>query len=44
MVGARKLKKGGVIYELNDVAAAEWLRREKAAFVEGFGGTSIVKE
>jgi len=43
MVGAIELKKGGVIYELNGTVVAEWLRREKDAFAEGFGGTSIMK-
>jgi len=44
VVGARKLRKGGVIYELNSAEAARWLRREKAAFTVGVGGTSVVKE
>ena len=44
IVGACKLRNGGVVYELNTLAAAAWLRQAKASFMEKFGGTSIVKE
>ena len=44
MIGARKLRNGGVMYELSDPEAAKWLRWECAAFVVNFGGTSVLKE
>ena len=44
MIGARKLRNGGVVYELSDLEAAKWLRWERATFVVNFGGTFMLKE
>src|SRR5882724_198543 len=44
MIGARKLRNGGVVYELSDPEAAKWLRWECVAFVVNFGGMSMLKE
>jgi len=41
-IRVKRLKNGGVVYELNSTEAAAWLRKEKAAFIEGFGGESMV--
>src|SRR5882724_303942 len=43
-MGVRKLRNGGVVYELNTPVVAAWLRQAKASFMEKFGGMSIVKE
>src|SRR5882724_11038378 len=43
-VGAKKLGNGGVVYELDKQETADWVRREKAAFMAGFGGTAVVRE
>src|SRR5882724_5764056 len=44
MIGVRKLRNGGVVYELSDPEAAKWLRWEHAVFVVNFGGMSVLKE
>ena len=44
MIGARKLRNGGVVYELSDPEAAKWLRQESAAFAVNFRGRSVLKE
>src|SRR5882724_8979917 len=44
MIGARKLRNGGVVYELSDPEAAKWLRWECVAFTVNFRGMSVLKE
>jgi len=44
VVGVRRLWNGGILYELDTPEVAMWLRREKGTFMEGFGGSSIMKE
>ena len=44
MIGVRKLRNRGVVYELSDPEAAKWLRWEHAAFAVNFGGMSVLKE
>jgi len=43
-VGAKRLHNGGVVYKFDSPETATWLHKEKTAFVESFGGTSVVKE
>jgi len=43
-VGTRKLRNGGVVYELNSTEAAQWVRSEKTTFTDGFGGASVIRE
>jgi len=43
-VEAKKLCNGGVVYELNSTEAAHWVRLEKTAITDGFGGMSVVRE
>ena len=44
-VGAQKLRNGGVLLQLNSVAAADWLRQSKVmkSFLSHLGGTSVLK-
>lgn len=44
--GAKKLKNGGVVYEMNSAEAATWLRGEAVmkSFLAKFGGTSVIKD
>jgi len=42
-VGARKLNNSGVVYELDKLKMANWVRREKKTFMAGFGGTLVVR-
>src|SRR5882724_4769795 len=42
-VGAKKLRNGGVVFELGDNVMAQWVRKEKATFTSAFGGTSVVR-
>jgi len=44
MVGGKKLRDSGVIYEACSVEAAKWLRGARLTFAEKFGGTSVVKD
>jgi len=44
VVGVKKLHNGGVVFELNNVETAQWVRVEKTAFTDNFGGTSLVRE
>jgi len=44
MVGAKKLRNGGMVYELCSIAVAKWLRGEWEAFIVSFGGTLVVKD
>ena len=44
MIGVRKLRNGGVVYELSNPEAAKWLGWECAAFAVNFGGISMLKE
>lgn len=43
---ARKLKNGGILYELNTVEAVEWLAKPdvRAAFLDKFGTGAMVKD
>lgn len=43
-IGAKKLKNGGVIYEMDSKETASWIREEKEAFMANFSGNAIVKE
>lgn len=44
--GARKLKNGGVIYDMDTPAAASWLKSDGVmqSFLTKYGGTSIIKD
>lgn len=44
-VAARKLRSGGIIYQLESVASAVWLRTPEVmvSFMAHFGGTSIIR-
>ena len=44
VVGEKKLNNGGVVYELDKSETTSWVRREKATFMAGFGGTVVVRE
>lgn len=44
MIGAKRLKNGGILYELNSSGAAQWIRQERECFEKHFGGTSIIKD
>ncbi|TDL17161.1 hypothetical protein BD410DRAFT_730406 [Rickenella mellea] len=45
-LAARRLKNGGVVYDMSTPKAAAWLKSKDVmkAFLESFGGTSIIKE
>jgi len=43
-VGAKQLCNGGIVYELNNLATAQWIRKEKLTFMDGYGGMLIVRE
>ena len=43
-VSVKKLCNRGVVFELNSVETAWWLKMEKTAFKNSFGGTSVVRE
>jgi len=32
------------VYKLSNLEVAKWVSKEKAAFAEGFGGTSVIKD
>jgi hypothetical protein len=44
-VGAQRVRSGAIVFHLNTVAAAEWIRmpRRMGTFLEKMGGTSIFK-
>ncbi|CAA7269137.1 unnamed protein product [Cyclocybe aegerita] len=45
LVGARKMRNGGVLLEMNTVEGAKWLREVGTeGFLERMGGTSVVTE
>jgi len=44
VVGARKLSNSGVVYELDKLETANWVRKEKNVFTAGFGGTAVMRE
>ena len=44
MVGTKKLNIGGVVYELNKLETTSWVRKEKATFMTGFGGSAIMRD
>ena len=44
MLGARKLRNGGVLYELNNAKAATWLQNKKVTFIEQYGAMLVMKE
>ena len=43
-LGAKRLRNGGVVYEFDSPETATWLRRDRTAFTEKFGGMSIVRD
>jgi len=43
-VGAKKLNNGGIVYNLDKLETASWVRREKNAFMARFGGTAVVRD
>jgi len=43
-VGAKKLNNGGIVYNLDKMETASWVRREKNAFMARFGGTAVVRD
>jgi len=44
VVGARQLRNGGVLYELNNAKAATWLQNKKVTFIEQYGAMLVMKE
>src|SRR5882724_4361192 len=44
VIGTKKLNNSGLVYELDKTETASWVRRQKAAFMAGFGGTAVVRD
>ena len=44
VISAKKLQNGGVIYELNNPEATQWLCKKKTDFTKHFGDTSVIKD
>ena len=44
VVGAKKLQNGSIVYELNNLESAQWVRKEKAEFAKHYGETVIIKD
>src|SRR5882724_2423854 len=44
VIGTKKLNNSGLVYELDKTETASWVRREKATFMAGFGGTVVVRD
>ena len=43
-IGMKKLCNGSIVYELNSPEATNWLRKGSRAFMDGFGGTLVVRD